>query len=86
MAPCCEGFKSVDGKVVPYIIPFNEFKNGIKAFCKCYEYIGNYDRFTNEEIFRQIGASEDILTLKNQSNFTNWLYTKMKPNKRRKII
>lgn len=52
-----------------------DFKEGIKEFCKCYEYIGEYGIFNdNPPTFKRLCSEDLTLSFKNMNHFTKWLY------------
>jgi hypothetical protein len=72
-----EEYKRIDHKFTPYELPFEEFKNGIIEFCKCFRFIGEYRFGDKNGHFEQIGSEKQISELKNMSKFSSWLLRKM---------
>jgi hypothetical protein len=72
-----EEYKHIDYKFTPYQLSLEEFKNGIREFCKCFIFIGEYG-FTDENAhFEQIVLDKQIYEFKAMSDFSFWLWKKM---------
>lgn len=72
-----EEYKNTDYKYTPYQLSLVEFKNGIRDFCNCYAFIGDYN-YDNPGYFMLIGNTTQLSNLKVSSKFSNWLSDKMK--------
>jgi hypothetical protein len=73
-----EEYKHIDFEFTPYRLSLNEFKNGIREFCKCYQFFGDYDYRIGNFHVEQISTNSQIRKFIRRSNFTEWLYEKMK--------
>lgn len=73
-----EEYKHVDYQFTPYRLSLTEFKNGIKAFCNCYELIGKYEIHKPNPSFKQLCNDEQNSAFKTNNNFYEWLSNKMK--------
>jgi hypothetical protein len=72
-----EEYTHVDYQFTPYRLSLMEFKNGIRDFCKCYEFIGKYEMFGDKPSFKQLCSDQQISTFKTSSKFSAWLNDKM---------
>jgi hypothetical protein len=72
-----EEYKHVDYQFTPYRLSLTELKNGIRDFCKCYEFVGNYEVFGDKHSFRQLCNDQQISIFKTSSTFAAWLNDKM---------
>ena len=72
-----EEYKHIAYKFTPYKLSLEEFKNGIKEFCKCFIFIGEYSFRDEKAFFRQVVADKQISEFKNISIFSSWLWEKM---------
>ena len=72
-----EEYKHVDYKFTPYRLSLTEFKNGIRDFCKCYEFVGKYEMFGDVPSFRQLCNDQQITTFRTSTKFSAWLNDKM---------
>jgi hypothetical protein len=73
-----EEYQHVAYEFKPYRLSLTEFKNGIREFCKCYEFIGKYEMFGDKVSYRQLCNDEQISTFRTSNNFSAWLNDKMK--------
>lgn len=75
-----EQYKHIDFTFTPYRLSLTEFKNGIREFCKCYQFFVKFDYRNRIGQFHveQISTNSQIKKFIRKSNFTEWLYDKMK--------
>lgn len=80
-------FLVVNHKFAQNSISLVQFKNGIKDFCKCYQFIGDYQsRDNNPQYFIQTCSDLQISNFKNRNKFSIWLFKKMERYSIQKII
>lgn len=73
-----EEFIHIDYQFTSYKLPYKEFVAGIKDFCKCYKYLKGDALLPSKLIFKKLCKKDELESFKNQSIFTNWLYSKMR--------
>lgn len=73
-----EEYKHIDYTFTPYKLSLEEFKNGIKAFCNCYVFIGEYGFVDEKAHFQQIASDKQISEFKIISPFSYWLWEKVR--------
>jgi hypothetical protein len=77
----------VNDKIVRNSISLAQFKNGIRDFCKCYQFIGEFSYFsTKPQYFIQTCSDLQISNFTNKSKFSEWLFNKMQSYRIEKII
>lgn len=77
----------VNNKITRNSISLVQFKNAISDFCKCYQFIGEFDYFrAKPQYFIQTCSDLQISTLKSRSKFSVWLFNKMERYSIQKII
>jgi hypothetical protein len=59
-----------------YSLPLEEFKNGIRTFCKLYAFIGKYEIYGEYRAFKMLCSDAEIDEFKNMSRFSAWLNAK----------
>ncbi|MGQ7944831.1 hypothetical protein [Flavobacterium sp. WC2509] len=68
----------VNHKITSNSISLVQFKNGIRDFCKCYQFIGEYGNWDKLPVgFIQICSDLQITNFKNKSKFSRWLFESM---------
>ena len=72
-----EEYKHIDYKFTPYQLALEDFKNGIREFCKCFIFVGEYSFRDEKAHFEQIVANKQISEFKAMSDFSFWLWNKM---------
>jgi len=75
-----EEYEHIDFAFNPYRLLLTEFKKGIREFCKCYQFFVEYDSRNRIGKFHveQISTNSQIKNFIRISNFSEWLYNKMK--------
>nr|WP_315156551.1 hypothetical protein [uncultured Flavobacterium sp.] len=82
-----DAFIVVNHKFASKSIPLVQFKNSIRDFCKCYQFIGDYMSMDNKpQYFIQICSDLQISNFKKRSKFSIWLFEKMERYSIEKII
>lgn len=77
----------VNNKIVRNSISLVQFKNAINDFCKCYQFIGEFDYFSGKpQGFIQVSTDLQISTFKSRSKFSIWLFEKMERYSIQKIV
>jgi len=77
----------VNNKISRNSISLDQFKNGIRDFCKCYQYIGEYGKWDKlPQGFIQMCSDLQITNFKNRSKFSIWLFESMERHYKQKIV
>jgi hypothetical protein len=77
----------VNHEIARNSISLAQFKNAISDFCKCYQFIGEFDYFSGKpQYFIQTCSDLQISTFKCKSKFSTWLFEKMERYSIQKII
>lgn len=73
-----DSFRMVNHKLTRNSISLPQFRNGIRDFCKCYQFIGEYGNWDKLPLgFVQICSDLQITNFKNRSKFSVWLFKRM---------
>lgn len=73
-----DSMKIVNNKIESNTLSLLEFKNGIRDFCKCYQFIGKLEFRTGEYgYFIQTCSDLQVSNFKSRSKFSGWLFKNM---------
>jgi hypothetical protein len=73
-----DSMKIVNNKIESNTLSLLQFKNGIRDFCRCYQFIGEFDYLSGKpQYFIQICSDLQISNFKIRSEFSEWLFEKM---------
>jgi hypothetical protein len=68
----------VNNEITYNSVSLSQFKRGIRDFCKCYQFIGEFDYFsTKPQYFLQTCSDLQISNFRNRSKFSEWLFKRM---------
>ncbi|MBF4472888.1 hypothetical protein [Flavobacterium sp. HJJ] len=77
----------VNHKIARNSIFLDQFKNAISDFCKCYQFIGEFDYFSGKpQYFIQTCSDLQISNFKSKNKFSIWLFEKMERYSIQKMI
>lgn len=73
-----DSMKIVNNKIESNTLSLLEFKNDIRDFCKCYQFIGKLEFRTGEYgYFIQTCSDLQVSNFKSRSKFSEWLFKNM---------